>query len=223
MIKSLVYVFLLIALSARAQCPPIEAKAVSIVFVGNSITRHPPKPEIGWENDWGMAAEKQSSDYVANVRAHFARTFDSVRVATVSIVGFEQGITDRYSLLRKVSDNRPQIIVVQGGDNIDKSPAGKSRFVQEYGQLLMGLRQEYGACVPVVCVGPWFSAGTDDLQHQACRAIGAKFVSLRGAYDDPSMHAEKSYPNAVRGVRAHPNDKGMKFISDSIIEALGAK
>ena len=24
------------------------------LFVGNSITRHGPKPEIGWENDWGM-------------------------------------------------------------------------------------------------------------------------------------------------------------------------
>ena len=34
------------------------------LFVGNSITRHGPKPEIGWENDWGMAASKKENDYV---------------------------------------------------------------------------------------------------------------------------------------------------------------
>lgn len=25
-----------------------------VLIVGNSITRHSPKPDIGWEADWGM-------------------------------------------------------------------------------------------------------------------------------------------------------------------------
>lgn len=32
-----------------------EAKT-KILVVGNSITRHGPLKEIGWERDWGMAA-----------------------------------------------------------------------------------------------------------------------------------------------------------------------
>ena len=38
----------------------VDNKAkINVLFIGNSITRHEPKPEIGWEHDWGMAASKR--------------------------------------------------------------------------------------------------------------------------------------------------------------------
>ena len=35
-----------------------------ILFVGNSITKHAPKPSIGWNRDCGMAASSIEHDYV---------------------------------------------------------------------------------------------------------------------------------------------------------------
>ena len=39
-------------------------KGPRVLFVGNSITLHGPRPQIGWTNNWGMAATARDKDYV---------------------------------------------------------------------------------------------------------------------------------------------------------------
>ena len=41
-----------------------EKSKLRILFVGNSITKHEPKPEVGWDRDCGMAASCAERDYV---------------------------------------------------------------------------------------------------------------------------------------------------------------
>ena len=46
---------------------------VKILFIGNSITRHEPKPEIGWPYDWGMAASCLKKRLRTRCRAFIGR------------------------------------------------------------------------------------------------------------------------------------------------------
>ena len=46
---------------------PNEKAKIKILFMGNSITKHAKKPEIGWNNDCGMAASSVENDYVHQI------------------------------------------------------------------------------------------------------------------------------------------------------------
>ena len=47
----------------------VNTGGVKVVFIGNSITLHGKLPEIGWYNEWGMAASAAEKDYVHLVTA----------------------------------------------------------------------------------------------------------------------------------------------------------
>ena len=46
-----------------------DAPGRRVLFVGNSITLHSARPEIGWHGDWGMAASDAAHDYLHLVMA----------------------------------------------------------------------------------------------------------------------------------------------------------
>ena len=50
-----------------------EGAGKRVMFVGNSITLHGVKPEIGWHGAWGMAASSKENDY-----CHFLMIIQSI-------------------------------------------------------------------------------------------------------------------------------------------------
>ena len=48
---------------------PIGGGGIRVLVYGNSIALHGPKPDIGWTNDWGMAASAREKDFAHLVLA----------------------------------------------------------------------------------------------------------------------------------------------------------
>ena len=60
-----------------------------VLILGNSITRHPKVPAIGWNAEWGMAASSPDKDYVHLLEANFKKSDASTKVTAVNISAFE--------------------------------------------------------------------------------------------------------------------------------------
>lgn len=54
-----------------------SAGSPRLLFLGNSVTWHAPKDDIGWAGDWGMAASSAENDYAHRVLSAVRERFPS--------------------------------------------------------------------------------------------------------------------------------------------------
>lgn len=50
--------------SSAVDLPVGRLRIEKILFLGNSSTFHPPRDEVDWQGNWGMAASAADKDYV---------------------------------------------------------------------------------------------------------------------------------------------------------------
>nr|HPJ23025.1 hypothetical protein [Clostridia bacterium] len=70
-----------------------------ILFVGNSITWHPVKEEIGWLNEWGMAASSDDNDYVHITMRKIYERFPGAEYKIAWAVAWEREYWDAVHLV----------------------------------------------------------------------------------------------------------------------------
>ena len=99
-----------------------KGSPLKILVVGNSITRHGPKAEIGWERDWGMAASAPEKDYVhqlfAKLCAAGVQPYMMIRQASGWEIGYLNG-----DILDKFADERAfdaDIVIYRLSENVKK-------------------------------------------------------------------------------------------------------
>lgn len=189
-----------------------------ILVVGNSITRHGPKPEIGWDNDWGMAASAPEKDYVhllhTKLCAAGVEPYTMIRQAS----GWEVGILDE-KILDKFAEERAfdaDIVVCRLGENVKKET--KHAFYEKL-EAFIGHICPRGKVVFTTCF--WKNEIVDD----GIRNLAAKRGEVCA---DICCEGEEQTAIGLfehKGVAMHPGDKGMEMIAErvagAILETLG--
>jgi lysophospholipase L1-like esterase len=92
-----------------------------ILFLGNSITLHGPKPDIGWTNNWGMAASSADKDCVHRITQGLKKKDGTLPQTLIkNIAGFERQYTtfDTSALVKEARQFNPDLIVVGIGENV---------------------------------------------------------------------------------------------------------
>jgi hypothetical protein len=204
-----------------------KLKADRVLCLGNSITLHPPKADIGWTGNWGMAASAADKDYAHLLVARFAAaTGAPPEVMIENAADFERGFAtfDIDAGLKKVINFRPDVIVLAIGENVPAlaTDEAKAAFRAAMDRLLAKLKWN-GNVTIFVRSSFWPNATTDGIMRQACQEAGGTFVDISGLSKDETNYARSERHFEHGGVAAHPGDKGMKAIADAIWAAITAK
>jgi hypothetical protein len=211
-------------------------KADSILFLGNSITLHPPRDDSGvyWPNNWGMAASSADKDYVhllANSIDHAtggnllihptdrpAKIGDPIVVGDANVVNIADIFERNYpsysaSKLQYQINAKPNIVVLQFGENMGGlSDANVPTFTNSLRTLLTDLRTNGN---PNIFVTGFILGGNSDIDNIK-KALCAEdpvhrvFVDMTGV------------PHAGSGLYGHPDDIGMQNIAGRLYSAMVA-
>lgn len=196
---------------------PIEGHTYKIAFVGNSITRHGPRPDSGWYGDWGMAATAQEFDYVHQL----LDAFHEYGAETVYLLGDARGFEADYlaydvGQLSELREFDADIIIIRLGENAQDVGDGDS-FSQRVVELVQFID---GGSPSVVVITDTFIPHTKASAQieVAADAGGYTFCKISDLIDSPANTAIGQYTDP--GIERHPSDQGMYEIARRLYGCL---
>jgi hypothetical protein len=221
---ALVLTLLVIATPNPAQDTEPKPSFHRVLFLGNSITKHGPKEEIGWSGNWGMAASSEDRDFVHLVsKALSGSAGPPLETMVRNVSGFERDYAsyDLNPLLGELIEFDSDLVILAIGENVPKPDSAEAErtFADRTREFLEALKREDG---PVILVRScfWGNETKDKILRQVCEDVGGIFVDISQLSEDKSNFARSERDFAHKGVAAHPGDKGMRAIADAILKAL---
>jgi hypothetical protein len=205
--------------------PEVKASAIRrILFLGNSITLHGPKADIGWTGNWGMAASSEDKDYVHLVTSALAQhTGSRPQIMVRNIADFERNYAT-YDVDLQMKDLfafDPDLVVLAIGENVPSlgSEDAKAQFKAGVMNILKcALAKRHPLVVVRSCF--WADAAKDGVLRQACQEADGIFVNAGPLGRDTANAARSERSFTHDGVAGHPGDKGMKALADAIVQAV---
>jgi len=195
---------------------PIQFK--NILILGNSITKHPPGPQVGWYGNWGMAASVQSKDF-----SNIIGTTLKAQMTPVNISDFEMSHTV-FDLknLEKYFVQTPDLIIIKLGENVLQT----TDFDKSFTKFISFIKEKAPHAKIVIAGTFWQNDPVNKVLVAESQSRKIPFVKLQQldtqinksfiGEDVISVEGLK-YKITDQGVANHPGDVGMKNIADLIL------
>lgn len=191
-----------------------------LLFVGNSITLHAPKADIGWTHNWGMAASCEENDYVHQTMAMVRSLVPDADMRIAQIANWERAYwrgEEALEFVRGARDWQPDIVVIRLCENTSESDLS----VHPYAPALVDMMNFFthnGQAHLIVTDLFWPNPAKDAEIAKAAAALNAPLVRIGdlGVRDD--MKAIGLFEHS--GVAAHPGDLGMRIIAERLFEVI---
>ncbi len=206
-----------------------ENAALKVLFVGNSITRHGIREEIGWFWDHGMAASSIDKDYVHRTAAMLEEKYGPVSFCIAQLANWERDYWHSDEVLNEsytdARDFGADIIVIRLGENIRDDDYRVTNVKDYYADMISFLKAKNPAAKIVVTDNFWkrkpietTGRTINDEFFDVAGENGYTFCSIKDLSDDEKTMAIGLFEH--RGVSIHPGDYGMEMIAKRIYAAI---
>ena len=171
-----------------------------------------------------MAASSADKDYVHLVTSAIAQhTGATPQVRVRNIADFERNYAtyDVDLQMRDLLQFDPDLIVLAIGENVP--PLDTEHAAAQFKSGVMNIfRCALAKRRPLIVVRScfWADATKDRVLKEACQEADAVFVDAGPLGADAANAARSERSFAHEGVAAHPGDRGMKALADSIVKAV---
>lgn len=206
---------------------PYPDDTYNYLAIGNSLTKH--SITSFWWTECGMAATTADRDYVHVVANGLRERKGEVYFTAVSFGQWEYLDKDRavtYDMLNPYLSDKLNLITVQLTDNV----LNLDSLEADYADLIRYIH-ENAPNAQIILIGSFWDHGTKDaVIYNTAVNNGLEYVSLDEIKDNPAYQAGMGtivYDEAGNGhdiqhpaVAAHPNDIGMQYIADRILERV---
>ena len=188
---------------------------IRVLFVGNSITKHAPKPSIGWTNDCGMAASCLEKDYVHLTAAKIKELDPDMSFAILQVANFERQFPtkDIYADYKAAIDYKADIIIMFFGANVskdyDKEENPEVKFGDKYEELRNALNS-HGTAKVFHSQGFYIRPVLNAEKKAAAERLGDTYIELGDIVTREDTHGRYN----------HPGDKGMQEIAELFFETI---
>ncbi len=191
-----------------------EKRIERVLFVGNSITKHPIAPELGWFGEWGMAASSEEKDYVHLLMREIHNYYPKANYQSVYAAAFERSYWD-YDLVRlkELRQFEPDLIIMKIGENVNDVECVERNFQHYFLRLIDYLNPTDSAAV-IIVNGFWANKYINEKIRMAAEKRRLAFVDLSSLHGQNIYMAKDQFEN--EGVGLHPSDVGMEEIAHLI-------
>lgn len=201
----------------------IEKDEYNVLVIGNSLTIE--------RDGIGMAASDQYHDYYYYTKTEFEKKYKTVNMDRISAIDWEENrkITSRtdwiaQNITEKNSANK-DLIIFQLGDNCVPTETFRDSIIE-----LVNHVKKYSPNAEMILMGMWFiNEERLNMMPDIAKELNMIFVDISDLVVDENKSFIGQKIIAIDGTEDqistieeafHPNDIGMKKISDKIIKAL---
>ncbi|MBR6533879.1 MAG: SGNH/GDSL hydrolase family protein [Clostridia bacterium] len=196
-----------------------QPNGIKILFVGNSITLHGVKEDIGWFNEHGMAASCIENDYVHKTIEMLSKTYPKIGFCICQAAEWECNYKEGDSMLepyKRAREFDADIIIMRLGENCPKDNFDNVVFEEQYAKLVSFFNPKGNARV-ILTTGFWYHPFDEPVIDYAKKA-NLPVVTLGDLGEQDEMKATGLFWHS--GVAHHPSDLGMLSIAKRIVDCI---